>query len=210
MTKEVSFSSMWTGSGSPSRASLAASRSDGSSSQASPVSVENRTSRPTVTTRPWRSAARRWMSRTSSARRKLFPSTICLPGRRRIAFRSLPGIEGAAMDLFTELFGEFLVFVYHCFDRIVIHGYLTALSRPELVVHFFRDIVGVAEVSKEALSQAVSLELAQVVAELVQTVGLLREVEGVEDGLMDLPGRPAADLRTAMIERDGSRYAYRL
>jgi hypothetical protein len=32
-------------------------------------------------------------------------------------------------------------------------GYLTALSRPELVVHFFREIVGVAEVSKEALSQ---------------------------------------------------------
>ena len=57
------------------------------------------------------------------------------------------------MDLFTKLFGEFLVFVYHCFDRIVIHGYLTALSRPELVVHFFRDIVGVAEVSKEALSR---------------------------------------------------------
>jgi hypothetical protein len=57
------------------------------------------------------------------------------------------------MDVFTKLFGELLVFVYHCFDRIVIHGYLTALSRPELVVHFFRDIVGVAEVSKEALSQ---------------------------------------------------------
>src|SRR5215471_14429749 len=57
------------------------------------------------------------------------------------------------MDVFTKLFGEFLVFVYHCFDRIVIHGYLTALSRPELVVHFFRDIVGVVEVSKEALSQ---------------------------------------------------------
>ena len=57
------------------------------------------------------------------------------------------------MDVFTKLFGEFLVFVYHCFDRIVIHGYLTALSRPELVVHFFREIVGAAEVSKEALSQ---------------------------------------------------------
>ena len=57
------------------------------------------------------------------------------------------------IDVFTKLFGEFLVFVYHCFDRIVIHGYLTALSRPELVVHFFRDIVGVAEVSKEVLSQ---------------------------------------------------------
>ena len=57
------------------------------------------------------------------------------------------------MDVFTKLFGEFLVFVYHCFDRIVIHGYLTALSRPKLVVHFFRDVVGVAEVSKEVLSQ---------------------------------------------------------
>src|SRR6266404_5410461 len=40
----VSVSSMWIGSLSPSRASLAASRSAGSSSQASPVSVENRTS----------------------------------------------------------------------------------------------------------------------------------------------------------------------
>ena len=57
------------------------------------------------------------------------------------------------MDLFTKLFGDFLLLVYHCFDRIVIRGYLTALSRPELVVHFFREIVGVAEVSKEALSQ---------------------------------------------------------
>lgn len=57
------------------------------------------------------------------------------------------------MDVFTKLFDEFLIFVYHCFDRIVIHGYLTALSRPELVVHFFRNIVGVAEVSKEVLSQ---------------------------------------------------------
>jgi hypothetical protein len=57
------------------------------------------------------------------------------------------------MDVFTKLFGDMLVFVYHCFDRIVIHGYLTALSRPELVIHFFRDIVGVAEVSKEVLSQ---------------------------------------------------------
>jgi hypothetical protein len=36
----------------------------------------------------------------------------------------------AAMDVFTELFGNLLAFAYHCFDRIVIHGYLSALSRP--------------------------------------------------------------------------------
>jgi hypothetical protein len=57
------------------------------------------------------------------------------------------------MDAFTKLFGELLLFVYHCFDRIVIHGYLSGLSRPEQVVHFFRQIVGVAAVDKEVLSR---------------------------------------------------------
>jgi hypothetical protein len=40
------------------------------------------------------------------------------------------------MELFTQLFGDLLAFVYHCFDRIVIYGYLSGLSRPEQVVHF--------------------------------------------------------------------------
>jgi len=48
------------------------------------------------------------------------------------------------------------VFVYHCFDRIVIHGYLSGLSRPEQVVHFFRQVVGAPVVSKELLSQRTS------------------------------------------------------
>jgi hypothetical protein len=55
------------------------------------------------------------------------------------------------MELFTKLFGSLLVFVYHCFDRIVIHGYLSGLSRPEQVVYFFRQVVGVTTVSKEEL-----------------------------------------------------------
>jgi hypothetical protein len=57
------------------------------------------------------------------------------------------------MELFTKLFGSLLVFVYHCFDRIVIHGYLSGLSRPEQVVYFFRQVVGVAAVDKEVLSR---------------------------------------------------------
>jgi hypothetical protein len=57
------------------------------------------------------------------------------------------------MELFTKLFGSLLVFIYHCFDRIVIHGYLSGLSRPEQVVYFFRQVVGVAAVSKEVLSR---------------------------------------------------------
>jgi hypothetical protein len=57
------------------------------------------------------------------------------------------------MDLFTQLFGGMLAFVYHCFDRIVIYGYLSGLSRPERVVNFFHQVVGVPVVSKEILRQ---------------------------------------------------------
>src|ERR1700751_1346288 len=87
------------------------------------------------------------MWRISSARRKSLPSPMRLPGPRRM------GLRGAVMELFIKLFGDLLVFVYHCFDRIVIRGYLSGLSRPEQVVHFFRCIVGAPIISKEVLSQ---------------------------------------------------------
>ena len=55
------------------------------------------------------------------------------------------------MELFARLFGDLLLFVYHCFDRLVIHGYLSGLSRPEQVVYFFREVVGAPAISKEVL-----------------------------------------------------------
>ena len=57
------------------------------------------------------------------------------------------------MEDFTQLFGNLLALVYHCFDRIVIHGYLSGLSRPEQVVYFFRQVLGLPVVRKEVLSQ---------------------------------------------------------
>jgi hypothetical protein len=57
------------------------------------------------------------------------------------------------MERFIQLFADFLSLVYHCFDRIVIHGYLSGLSRPEQVVYFFRQVLGIPVVSKEILSQ---------------------------------------------------------
>ena len=57
------------------------------------------------------------------------------------------------MERFIQLFADFLSLVYHCFDRIVIHGYLSGLSRPEQVVYFFRQVLGSPVVSKEILSQ---------------------------------------------------------
>ena len=40
------------------------------------------------------------------------------------------------METFAKLFERFLVFVYHCFDRIVIQGYMPLLTRPEHICAF--------------------------------------------------------------------------
>ena len=57
------------------------------------------------------------------------------------------------METFAKLFGSLLALVYHCFDRIVILGHLPLLTRPENIVHFFRDIHQVKTISKEVLRQ---------------------------------------------------------
>jgi hypothetical protein len=57
------------------------------------------------------------------------------------------------MEDFVRLFGSLLALVYHCFDRIVIRGHMPLLTRPENIVHFFRDVHGVGTLSKEVLRQ---------------------------------------------------------
>src|SRR5688572_19318005 len=57
------------------------------------------------------------------------------------------------MESFNRLFGSLLAFVYHCFDRIVIQGYLPLLTRPEHVVYFFRDVLGIYPITKDVLAQ---------------------------------------------------------
>ena len=57
------------------------------------------------------------------------------------------------METFTKLFGSLLLFVYHCFDRVVINGYMSGLSRPGQVVHFFQNFVGDPVIGKEVLSR---------------------------------------------------------
>lgn len=56
------------------------------------------------------------------------------------------------METLMRLFGSMIVFVYHCFDRIVINGYVSILSRPESVVYFFKEILGQQCITKEILS----------------------------------------------------------
>src|SRR5947208_6827568 len=67
------------------------------------------------------------------------------------------------MELFARLFGGLLLFVYHCFDRLVIHGYLSGLSRPEQVVYFFREVVGVPVIQMAVWSaNRISVDLSRV------------------------------------------------
>jgi len=57
------------------------------------------------------------------------------------------------MELFTKLFQSWLVLVYHCFDRIVISGYLRGLQRPGQVVYWLQHVLGIEAITKEVLRQ---------------------------------------------------------
>src|ERR1700724_802549 len=57
------------------------------------------------------------------------------------------------METFAKLFARFLVFIYHCFDRIVIQGSLPLLTRPEHIVHFFRDLHGQYPITPQVLAK---------------------------------------------------------
>ena len=57
------------------------------------------------------------------------------------------------METFRKLFASLLIFIYHCFDRVVIQGYLPLLTRPEHIVYFFRDVHGIYPITKQALRQ---------------------------------------------------------
>jgi hypothetical protein len=57
------------------------------------------------------------------------------------------------METFHKLFASLLVLVYHCFDRIVIQGYLPMLISPEHIVYFFRDVHRIYPITKQVLRQ---------------------------------------------------------
>jgi len=57
------------------------------------------------------------------------------------------------METFIKLYGSLPALIYHCFDRIVIQGYLPLLTRPEHIVYFFRDLHGIYPITKQALAK---------------------------------------------------------
>ena len=57
------------------------------------------------------------------------------------------------MDRLSELLGQAVQFVYTCWDRIVLNGYIERLQRPENLIYFFHDVVGVACIEPSVLEQ---------------------------------------------------------
>lgn len=57
------------------------------------------------------------------------------------------------MQRLLELLGPAVQFVYTCWDRIVLNGYIERLQRPENLVHFFHDVVGIRCIEPAVLEQ---------------------------------------------------------
>jgi hypothetical protein len=57
------------------------------------------------------------------------------------------------MQLFLKLFEPYLQWFYHCFDRIVINGYLSFFTREINVAWFFRQVCQKPKVTKEVLTE---------------------------------------------------------
>ncbi len=57
------------------------------------------------------------------------------------------------MERLLELLGPAVQFAYTCWDRIVLHGYLERLQRPENLIYFFHDVVGIACIEPTVLQQ---------------------------------------------------------
>jgi len=57
------------------------------------------------------------------------------------------------MDRFSAVLGQVVQFAYTCWDRVVLSGYLERLQRPENLIWFFHDVVGIDCIEPAVLQQ---------------------------------------------------------
>jgi hypothetical protein len=57
------------------------------------------------------------------------------------------------MERLSAVLGQAVQFVYTCWDRIVLSGYIERLQRPENLIYFFQDIVGINAIEPAVLEQ---------------------------------------------------------
>src|SRR2546423_15624566 len=64
-----------------------------------------------------------------------------------------PTSGGHPVDQLLALLGQAVQFAYTCWDRIVLNGYIERLQRPENLIYFFHDVVGIACIEPAVLEQ---------------------------------------------------------
>src|SRR5713101_5659964 len=57
------------------------------------------------------------------------------------------------MDRLSAVLGQAVQFVYTCWDRIVLAGYIERLQRPENLIYFFHEVVGIQAIEPAVLEQ---------------------------------------------------------
>src|SRR5260221_12972233 len=57
------------------------------------------------------------------------------------------------MEPLLGVLGQVVQFAYTCWDRIVLTGYIERLQRPENLIYFFHDVVGVDCIEPAVLEQ---------------------------------------------------------
>ena len=57
------------------------------------------------------------------------------------------------MEQLLALLGGAVQFAYSCWDRIVLSGYIERLQRPENLIYFFHDVVGIDRIKPAVLEQ---------------------------------------------------------
>jgi hypothetical protein len=60
------------------------------------------------------------------------------------------------MERLLAVLGQAVQFAYVCWDRIVLSGYIERLQRPENLIYFFQDVVGIDAIEPAVLEQRTS------------------------------------------------------
>src|SRR5262245_10857341 len=57
------------------------------------------------------------------------------------------------MERLSAVLGQAVQFIYTCWDRIVLSGYIERLQRPENLIYFFHEVVGIDTIEPATLEQ---------------------------------------------------------
>src|SRR5215470_5292291 len=71
----------------------------------------------------------------------------------RLSHHSPSPQEDHPMEGLSAVLGQAVQFVYTCWDRIVLSGYIERLQRPENLIYFFQDVVGIDAIEPAVLEQ---------------------------------------------------------